>query len=125
MTSDWRRTRLYRLTEHFFSRFFETSSVMRDPHERLGIGPVLGFLAFPGVVMSLILFMKYSPLMRWAKQDWNFDRYLAAIPDKYTFIVFSMAATGIFAVLKWESLFPDRRDFANLVPLPLPAYTIF
>jgi hypothetical protein len=118
MIDKWRRTRLYRLAEHFFSRLFETSAVMRNPQEQLGIAPLLGLLAFPGVVMSLILFLKYSPLMRWSRQDWNFDRYLAAIPDKYTFIVFSMAATGIFAVLKWESLFPDRRDFANLAPSP-------
>ena len=125
MTSDWRRTRLYRLSDHFFSRFFETSAITRDGQGQLGIAPLLGLLAFPGVVMSLILFLKYSPLMRWTRQDWNFDRYLAAIPDKYTFIVFSMAATGIFAVLKWESLFPDRRDFANLAPLPLSAKMIF
>jgi hypothetical protein len=125
MTSGWRQTPLGRLIEHFFSRFFESSAVMRDPHDRMGIAPVLGLLAVPGVIMSLILFLKYSPMLRWFKKDWAFDTYLAAIPDKYTFIVFSMAGTGIFAVLKWESLFPDRRDFANLAPLPLPTSTIF
>ena len=55
---------LARLTEHFFTRFFEVSAVTRDTDSRLGIAPVLGLLAVPGTIMSLILFMKYSSLAR-------------------------------------------------------------
>jgi hypothetical protein len=114
-----------RLGEHFFTRFFEVSAVTRDTDSRLGIAPVLGLLAVPGTIMSLILFMKYSSLARWFTRSFEFDRDLAIIPDKYTFITFSMAATGIVSVLKWDSLFPDRRDFTNLAPLPISAAVLF
>jgi hypothetical protein len=116
---------LARLTEHFFTRFFEVSAVTRDTDSRLGIAPVLGLLAVPGTIMSLILFMKYSSLARWFTRSFEFDRDLAVIPDKYTFITFSMAATGIVSVLKWDSLFPDRRDFENLAPLPISTRIVF
>jgi hypothetical protein len=120
-----RRNLLVRLIGHFFGRFFEVGSAIRDPYARLEISPLLGLAAAPGAVMSFILLLKYSPLARWFTRNFDFDYRLAAIPDKYIFIVFSMTATGIIAVIKWERLFPDRRDFANLAPLPLSMRIVF
>jgi hypothetical protein len=37
----------------------------------------------------------------------------------------TMLAVGIFAVLSWDSLFPDRRDISLLAPLPIRPRTIF
>jgi CubicO group peptidase (beta-lactamase class C family) len=37
----------------------------------------------------------------------------------------TMLVVGIFAVLSWESMFPDRRDVLVLAPLPVPARTLF
>jgi hypothetical protein len=36
-----------------------------------------------------------------------------------------MAVTGTVAVWRWDSIFPDRRDYANLVPLPISTRLIF
>jgi hypothetical protein len=45
--------------------------------------------------------------------DWSF------------FICFSMLVMGGVTVLEWDALFPDRRDYASLIPLPIRARTIF
>ena len=37
----------------------------------------------------------------------------------------TMLTVGLFAVLSWDSLFPDRRDVLVLSPLPVRARTIF
>jgi hypothetical protein len=47
------------------------------------------------------------------------------LPDEYFFIVLSMVVTGMVAVWRWDSIFPDRRDYANLVPLPISTRLIF
>jgi CubicO group peptidase (beta-lactamase class C family) len=39
-------------------------------------------------------------------------------------IATTMLVVGLFAVLSWESMFPDRRDVMVLGPLPIPARTL-
>ena len=36
-----------------------------------------------------------------------------------------MVVTGAVAVWRWDAIFPDRRDYTNLVPLPIATRTIF
>jgi hypothetical protein len=36
-----------------------------------------------------------------------------------------MLVVGLFAVLSWDSTFPDRRDVLVLAPLPVRARTLF
>ncbi|HMD10000.1 MAG TPA: hypothetical protein VKH63_20870, partial [Candidatus Acidoferrum sp.] len=43
----------------------------------------------------------------------------------YFLIVLSMVVTGAVAVWRWDSIFPDRRDYMNLVPLPISTKLIF
>jgi len=50
---------------------------------------------------------------------------VAALPDEYFFIVLSMTVTGAAAVWRWDAIFPDRRDYMNLAPLPISMRTIF
>ena len=40
-------------------------------------------------------------------------------------IATTMLVVGLFAVLSWESMFPDRRDVLVLAPLPVRARTLF
>ncbi len=37
----------------------------------------------------------------------------------------TMLVVGLFAVLSWESMFPDRRDVLVLAPLPVRPHTLF
>ena len=64
-----------------------------------GIGAMLALLAVPGAFASVA----------------------ASRSDEYFFIVLAMVATGAVAVWKWDALIPDRRDYLNLAPLPIPA----
>jgi hypothetical protein len=64
-----------------------------------GIGAMLALLAVPGAFASI----------------------LASRQDEYFFIVLAMVATGAVAIWKWDALLPDRRDYVNLAPLPIPA----
>ena len=48
--------------------------------------------------------------------SWNMEHFLIAT---------TMLAVGLFAVMSWESTFPDRRDILVLGPLPIRARTLF
>jgi hypothetical protein len=71
------------------------------------------------------LFDKYSSTIRFLRGQRVFDPYVASVPDQYFFITFSLVVTGMVTVLKWDSIFPDRRDYMNLAPLPIHTRSIF
>jgi hypothetical protein len=89
------------------------------------MGLVLSLLALPGGFYSIFLLEKYSTLLQWMRGQHDFDPLAAALPDEYFFIVLSMTVTGVVAVWRWDSIFPDRRDYSNLVPLPISMRNIF
>ena len=49
----------------------------------------------------------------------------AAWAVEHLLIATTMLAVGLFAVLSWDSFFPDRRDVLVLSPLPVRTTTIF
>lgn len=112
-----------RLVAHFAATIFEGESSAEDVE--FGVGGVLGLLAVPGGFISLLLFEKYGSLFWYLRGIKAVNIYTASLPDKYFFIVFSMAITGVVTVLKWDRILPGRRDYANLAPLPISARTIF
>src|SRR5256885_3384057 len=89
------------------------------------MGGLLALLAVPGGFGSLLLFDKYSTLLMFLRQRPAFNIYTESLPDKYFFIVFSMAITGVVTVLKWDRILPGLKDYANLAPLPISPRTIF
>lgn len=90
----------------------------------LGLGAVLAILASPGAFATIFLLDKYSTLMQWLRQH-SFNPYKASVADEYFFIVLSMTVTGLVMILRWNRLFPDRRDFANLAVLPIAIRNVF
>jgi hypothetical protein len=112
----------WRLVAHFGMRLFSGSG---EGGLELGAGTVLALLASPGAFISILLLDKYSSLLRFFRGNQHFDPYAASLPDQYFFLTFSMVITGIVTVLKWDSIFPDRRDYMNLAPLPIPTRRIF
>jgi hypothetical protein len=89
------------------------------------MGLVLSLLALPGGFYSILLLDKYSSLLQWMRHQPSFDPLVTALPDEYLLIVLSMTVTGTVAVWRWDSIFPDRRDYSNLVPLPISMRQIF
>jgi hypothetical protein len=113
---------LFRL---FAARMFKGSGELGADELDLGIGVVLIFLAMPGVLVSLLMFEKFGSLIRFLRGDGTFDPFMATIPDEYFFIVLSMSVSCAVALWRWNSIFPDRRDYANFVHLPVSLARIF
>lgn len=76
---------------------------------------VLVFVSFwvllPAVVMSAGPPSELSLLFTWTTE--------------HLIVATTMLVVGLFAVLSWESMFPDRRDVMVLNPLPVRAHTLF
>lgn len=123
---DYHRNRPFgRLVKVFVERIFRGGGDTDTEGLDLGIGLVLTLLAMPGGFVSLLLFDKYGSLLQWLRGQHNVDTLLLTFPDEYFFIVLSMTVTGAVAVWRWDSIFPDRRDYMNLAHLPISTRTIF
>jgi len=114
-----------RMVELFVARIFRGGGDSDTEGLDLGIGLALTLLALPGGFVSILLLDKYGTLLQWMRGTLNLDPLLMSVPDEYFFIVLSMAVTGAAAVWRWDAIFPDRRDYMNLVPLPISTRTIF
>jgi len=114
-----------RMVELFVARIFRGGGDSDTEGLDLGIGLALTLLALPGGFVSILLLDKYGTLLQWMRGTLNVDPLLMSVPDEYFFIVLSMAVTGAAAVWRWDAIFPDRRDYMNLVPLPISTRTIF
>jgi hypothetical protein len=53
------------------------------------------------------------------------QRLLFSWNNEHSLIVDTMLAVGLFAVLSWDSTFPDKRDVMVLAPLPIRSQTLF
>jgi hypothetical protein len=122
--TDWRQRPLARLVRLFTARIFRGSGDSDADGLDMGVGLVLTLLALPGGFVAVLLFPKYGTLLQWMRGVANADAVATALPDEYFFIVLSMVVTGTVAVWRWDSIFPDRRDYLNLVPLPISRWTI-
>jgi hypothetical protein len=122
---DHRQRPFWRMVQLFVARIFRGGGDSDAEGLDLGVGLVLTLLALPGGFVSILLFEKYGTLLQWMRGATNMDPFASAIPDEYFFITLSMAVTGAVAVWRWDTIFPDRRDYMNLVPLPISTRTIF
>jgi len=115
----------FRLVRLFVDRIFHGGGESEEEDLDFSMGLILSLLALPGAFYSIFLFDKYGSLLQWLRGQHALDPLAAALPDEYFFIVLSMVVTGTVAVWRWDSIFPDRRDYANLVPLPISTRLIF
>lgn len=124
----WEKRReqpFWRLVELFVERIFRGGGDTDAEGLDLGVGLVLTLLAMPGGFVSVLLFDKYGSLLQWLRGQLHVDTLLIAFPDEYFFVVLSMTVTGAIAVWRWDTIFPDRRDYMNLAHLPISSRTIF
>jgi hypothetical protein len=113
------------LTRHFIQRYFEPDVEAPSGELRTGIAALLGLSVTPGLVLCALLFEKYSTLAGWLKGILQIDRDITSVPDKYLFMAMAFTVSGLVTVLRWETLFPDRKDYMILAVLPVRPATIF
>ena len=100
------------LIRHFFERFLDKESLSPQGEPEANLTQTLGFLAVPGAFIVIL----FQPL---TFHGWD----LAMI--RCFFISFSMIVMGFLVVFEWDALFPDRRDYQILTPLPVGLWTLF
>ena len=100
------------LVAHFFGRFFDKDSRATESDAYTGILQLLALLVMPGLVLSFYM-MTGNPLARS-----EMARQWARVGDRYVFVCYSMVVMGLVMTLKWDTLFPDRRDYLILSSLP-------
>ena len=109
------------LTKHFFRQFFENEFISRGSEARLGIVHVLAMLPLPGIFYTFYIIPTYDDIRLFF--PWQYPA--VTLIDQCRYVTLSMIVIGIVAILKWDALFLDRRDYAILGPLPLKGPTIF
>jgi len=53
------------------------------------------------------------------------ERLWLRLGDRYVFVAYAMIAMGLLMAFKWDSLFPDRRDYLILGSLPIRYRDLF
>jgi len=116
------QTHLADLTEHFFRRLFDSEFISRDAEAHLGVMHILALLAVPAVFYTFYV----SPVYGYVYWHFSWSLYdSVCISDQCRYVLFSMVVIGMVTVVEWDRLFPDGRDYAILMPLPLKLRTIF
>ncbi len=109
------------LVRHFLSQQLVSDLTSSDQVRRLVI-TVLSALACVGPLIVRLYIPKYAYI---ESRDTG-DLYLAEVhADRLFFISLSMITAAIVSVVQWQGLFPNRRDYLVLKPLPIRLYQIF
>jgi len=107
------------LVSHFFGRLFDNEIVSQHGDMRTNVVQALGLVATPGI------FVPFYMIPHRLRFDHPFDHGWTLLSDYYFFVLYSMVVMGFVMVFEWDALFPDRRDYLILTPLPLGGGTIF
>ena len=100
------------LIRHFFERFLDREALSPQGEPEANLTQALGFLAVPGAFIIILM----QPLRFW---QWEM------VGVRCFFVSFSMIVMGFLVVFEWDALFPDRRDYQVLTPLPLGLWSLF
>jgi hypothetical protein len=103
------------LTRHFFDRFFQNDVITFEDQAKEKVIMGMAFLAILGGHISNSILFKYAFLLE-EGPSWV---------DKCYFLWFFMILLGFFTVIEWDVIFPDRRDYVNIMPLPVRMRTFF
>lgn len=107
------------LVRHFFGRFFDKDSLTPDADERANVVQISAMLALPGAIISLFMIPDHMLIRS------DLARLWLRAGDRYVFIAYAMTVMGFVMTFKWDSLFPDRRDYLILTPLPVSLREFF
>jgi macrolide transport system ATP-binding/permease protein len=107
------------LVVHFFGRFFDKDSRAEESDAYTGIVQLLALLVTPGLVLSFAM-MTGNPFA-----SSELARQWARVGDRYVFVCYAIVVMGLVMTLKWDSLFPDKRDYLILSSLPISMRRMF
>src|SRR5205823_12968279 len=71
------------------------------------------------------IFVPFYMIPQALRFDRPFENGWLLLSDYYFFVLYSMVVMGFVMVFEWDALFPDRRDYLILTPLPLGEGAIF
>ena len=95
----------------------EALSSKADVIRLLGqLASILVMLGVLNALVALVFNLNRIPVEDRVAACWKMEHHLIAM---------TMLVVGLFAVLSWDSTFPDRRDMMVLGPLPVRGSTIF
>src|ERR1700677_916491 len=83
------------------------------------LGQFAGMLAFFSAMMAfggLMFDTRHMDSLKMTTAIWGAEHFMIST---------TMLVVGLFAVLSWDSTFPDRRDVLVLAPLPIRSRTVF
>lgn len=103
------------LVRHFYFRLFLNDIVSFEEQMKEKVIGILALLAIFSAHLSNVVLQKYLLIA---------DEGISWV-DKCYLISFFMVLMGFITVLEWDVIFPDPRDFSNLMPLPIKLGTIF
>ena len=115
-------TTFRQLLNIFRDRFTESDALSAGSGYDTNIYQMLGFLAVPGVFVSLYLIPRFRALSFYQPGpavDWELRT------DHLFFVAYSFVVLGFTTVFEWDMLFPDRRDFLILTPFPIRMRDLF
>ncbi|MEP7351731.1 MAG: hypothetical protein ABI824_00725 [Acidobacteriota bacterium] len=94
-----------------------SASAQGDSVKLLGqLAALLAFLSLMIAMVGIAVGGGKLPTAQRLAMSWGMEHFLLST---------TMLVVGLFAVLSWESMFPDRRDVLVLAPLPIHAATLF
>lgn len=107
------------MVRHFFGRLFDNEIVSQHGDMRTNVVQAFGLVATPGI------FLPFYMIPQRVRFDRPFEQGWTLLSDYYFFVLYSMVVMGFVMVFEWDALFPDRKDYLILTPLPLGGGTIF
>src|SRR5215468_3688119 len=109
------------LFRHFFARLFDSESSSPNSDGGLRIVQLLALLSVPGLMISFFMMSDHPPgLTLFVTPAFSdVERLWLRIGDHYVFVAYGITVMGLLMAFKWDSLFPDRRDYLTLGPLPI------
>ena len=115
------RRQFRRLFREFLLRMVELESLSAEARGDLSklVGQLASLLIFVSILFSIpglgLSAVSGFP-QAYSMLAWSGEHFLIAT---------TMLVTGLFAVLRWDSTYPDRRDVLVMAPLPVRGRTIF
>jgi hypothetical protein len=116
-----KRKQISVLIRHFVRQLLDSELVPRNADARVTMIQILALVATPGLFIMCLLMRKHARLAPLPAAQ----AHLASLDERCLFIYFSMIVVGLVAVLEWDTLFPDRRDYLILTSLPVGDRTLF